>query len=108
MFASINRLPSTETRGVLRTGNHLSLPELQLVYRKKINPHSRFTVVVSLKIDKRAVVRNRLKRLVRESVRHLLPTLRYTIDGVVIVRKNFSKSTQVEIQEKIRSLFEKI
>lgn len=108
MLPSLNRLPSPETRKVLREGRRISLPEFQLVYRKKTSEPSRFTVIVSTKIAKRATQRNRLKRLIRESLQHILPDLKSNLDGVVIVRKNFSESTQVEIQEKVKSLLEKI
>ncbi len=48
---------------------------------------SRFAFVVPVSVDKRAVGRNRLKRLVRESVRLALPSLSPGWDGVFMVRK---------------------
>jgi ribonuclease P protein component len=43
-----------------------------LKFRSNLMPISRFTVVVGVKIDKRAVVRNRLKRRVRAIIQDLI------------------------------------
>ncbi len=48
-------------------------------------PHNRYTVIAGKKVGK-AVQRNRLKRLVREAIRHLHPRLASGHDVVVIVR----------------------
>ena len=41
-----------------------------ILIHKNSNCHSRLGLVISKKVDKRAVVRNRIKRLVRESFRN--------------------------------------
>lgn len=48
-------------------------------------PANRYAVIAGKKVGK-AVQRNRLKRLVREALRHLHPSLRPGHDVVVIVR----------------------
>ena len=53
----------------------------------KENQQSRFGFVVSKKVDKRAVVRNSIKRHLRESVRQM--RFNRIIDCVVIARKDF-------------------
>mgnify|MGYP002078620130 CR=1 FL=1 len=51
----------------------------------RFRPHSRIAVVVSRKVHKRAVVRNRIRRRVYEVIRTELPKLVSTYDIVVIV-----------------------
>ena len=98
-----HRLPKQEVSPVLRNGIHVRGAFLELVY-KKTTGKPRFAVIVSTKIDKRAVVRNRARRLIRESVHHLLSTI-VPCDGVCIVRKNMSELSQVEVQKIILELF---
>jgi ribonuclease P protein component len=62
---------------------------------KQIEGPSRVTIIVSKKIDSRAVYRNRIKRLIRESVRHLSPT---GLGGICIVRKNIAHYSQKEVE----------
>lgn len=52
------------------------------VYYKDVGTHIRPRVVVSQKVDKRATVRNRLRRQIREIIKTLSPTL-----GVIVIAK---------------------
>ncbi len=47
--------------------------------------HSRFAIVVSKKVHKSAVKRNRVRRRIYEIVRHLLPEIKNTHDFVITV-----------------------
>jgi ribonuclease P protein component len=53
--------------------------------QNRFRPHSRVAVVVSRKVHKRAVIRNRIRRRVYEVIRQELPSLELTYDIVVIV-----------------------
>lgn len=70
-------------------------------------PTSRFAVIVSTKIDKRAVKRNRMKRLILESIRHLVPTIQEGWDCVVIVKKRMSNLKQTEVEPMMATLLGK-
>jgi len=70
---------------------------------KKTDGQPRFAFVVSTKVDKRATVRNRIRRIFSESVRLLLPTIAHS-DVVVVVHKNIA-TTQVEAQTAITRAF---
>lgn len=63
-------------RSHLVTVKHISNP-----HRK----HSRFSVVVSKKVHKGAVGRNRIRRRIYEVIRHELPKLKPSQDVVLIV-----------------------
>lgn len=66
---------------------------------------SRFAFLVPKKSAKRAVERNRIKRLLRESLQHLLPTLPFPIDAVMIVKGSIEEKTQMEVEKKTNELF---
>lgn len=97
MLSKPNRLPSPDVRRVMQTGRRVNTEGVQLVYKSRVdsgNPEdsrnlqsSRFAFVVPIGIDKHSVVRNRVRRLVRESVRLILPKLAPGRDGVFFVRK---------------------
>jgi len=75
---------------------------IELIYRKT-NGAPRFAFIVSTKIDKRATARNRMRRTMSESVRHLLATVG-SIDGIFIAKKNFADLPQTEIEKIVRAL----
>ena len=87
MLPKENRLPSPQIKTVMRRGKRVSAQGVQLIITQNSLPVPRFAFVVSKSVDKRAVVRNRLKRLARESVRLGLPSLMPGWDGVFMVRK---------------------
>ncbi len=97
MLPSLHRLPKEEISAILRRGLRVRVDALELVYRKT-SGLSRFGFVVSTKIDKRAVKRNRMRRVLSESVRHLLPSLS-RCDGIFIARKNISELSQVDAEK---------
>ncbi|MCL1465521.1 ribonuclease P protein component [Argonema galeatum] len=62
---------------------------------------SRIGISVSLKVSKRAVTRNRIKRQIRAAFRHLLPQLKYGWWLVVVVKP---KAEQCEYQQFLQEL----
>lgn len=103
MLPKSHRLPASEIQTVLKQGRKITMPMGQLIFRQTQNPVSRFAFVVSARIDKRAVVRNRIKRLLRESIRHLLPQIAEGRDFVIIAKKNISGLNQSETDNLIKS-----
>ena len=102
MLPKQNRIPSQEISAILRNGLRSRDTSIDLFY-KKTTPIPRFAVIVSTKIDKRATVRNRMKRLVREAVHHLLPSLSAPMDGVFVVRGKLPDNI-VEIEKLVGAL----
>lgn len=76
-----------------------------MVFAKNNVSVSRFAVIVSNKIDKRATVRNRIKRIVRESLRHLTSRIAPATDCVVLVRSNISGKKQGDVEELLAKMF---
>lgn len=61
-------------------------PWMTLSYSRNQSPNSRFGVIVSKQLGN-AVTRNRVRRLIRESLRQLHPRLRPGYDVVIIARR---------------------
>lgn len=104
MFPVQNRLPAYEIPLLFRSGKSSVIEGLQLRYTIRSEQTKRFAVVVPLSVSKKAVVRNRMKRLVRESIRHMLPEMPMGIDGVVLVRKNLGWKDVIEMGASIKGL----
>jgi ribonuclease P protein component len=67
--------------------------------------HSRFSVVVSKKVHKGAVGRNRIRRRLYEVIRHELPALKSSTDIVLIVfSSEIITMSHEELVETIRQL----
>lgn len=60
---------------------------LLLKIEKNDHEHSRFRVIVSKKIDKRAVVRNKIRRSFYSAFRELYPQLANSYDIIAVVKK---------------------
>jgi len=71
MLVKKRRLKSSEIELVKKKGQYYSTPFFSLLYYKD-SGFSRFASVFSRKIDKRATVRNRAKRLLMGTVREML------------------------------------
>lgn len=68
--------------------------------------HSRFAVVVSKKVHKSAVGRNRMRRRIFEVIRHELPQFKPAHDvAVMIFSSEVLALSPEELQETLRSLF---
>jgi ribonuclease P protein component len=103
MLPARYRLPKEQISDLLRHGLKI-IGESVVVRYKKTTSNPGFAFVVPAKIDKRATTRNRIRRLLSESVRHLLPP----VDGVVIVRKNIASLSQKEVQLMLEKMFHEI
>ncbi len=66
---------------------------------------SRFAFIVSTKISKKAVERNRVKRKLRETVRQLLDRIDSGFDVLFLAKKNLLEKTDKEIKEETEKLF---
>lgn len=97
MLPKKNRLPSPLIKSVMRRGKRIATDGHQFIFIQNTLPISRFAFVVPVSVDKRAVIRNRLRRLVRESVRLVLPQIAPGWDGVFLIRKGLPK-----VQELLR------
>lgn len=76
-----------------------------LLFNKKDEKSLSAAIIVSKKIAPRAVDRNRIKRMVSESLKNKLET---GTDMIIVVKKNVADLKNNEITEKINDLFNKL
>lgn len=99
-------------KGMRRNSAHLSLRALrkpksvtltQPTAEKSLQP-TRTGISISLKVSKRAVVRNRIKRQIRAALRQLLPRLKFGWDLVIVVRPIAQECNYAEILQELEQL----
>lgn len=96
-------------RRVKRLGKSYHCPLFKLsVAPQKVSAAPRFGFVVSTKIDKRATVRNRIKRLLRRAVRERLERIPDGFDIVFVVRASIVGKDYEEIGSEVDKILSKI
>jgi len=75
-----------EVATVFKRGKSFSSPEITLRFLPNSLPNSRIAVLVGVKLDKRAVVRNRIKRRLREVARLNFSSIPSGLDLLIIAR----------------------
>lgn len=103
MLPKPNRLPAREPFVHSQTA---TTPYFRVLIKLNEFTYNRFGFVVSKKIDKRAVVRNRLKRVLRESVHDVLEA-NLGKDVLFIVRKSFFDVPTQEITTMVKEVLER-
>src|SRR4030042_2948345 len=68
---------------------------------------SRFAVIVSNKIDKKAVKRNKIRRLIAEALWSLHSEIKNGAEGVFLVKKTIANASLKEIKNEIENLFKR-
>ena len=68
---------------------------------------SRFAFIVSLKVSKKAILRNKIKRRLRELVKSRLPNIKKGYDIVLTVAPGLEIKNFWETEESINKLFKK-
>ncbi len=65
------------------------------------NDYSRIGFVVSKKISNKAVIRNKIKRRLRETIRHNLPSLKNNFDIIVVALPKIKAISFKEIKQEV-------
>jgi len=108
-FRKTNRiLKKLEFKEVLGSGSKVVCKQL-VVYGWESKKETRLGLIVSKKVGG-AIVRNKVKRRLRESFRHLLPNLPRNpgIDLVVIARYKAANSTYQEISTSLENCIRRL
>ena len=108
MLPPKNRLKAErDFERIFRNGKAVSGQFLVLKTAPNGKDFSRFGFVVSQKISKKATIRNKIKRRLREAVRMLLAKVKSGFDVVFFTRKGIEEKGFLEIKESLEELFEK-
>lgn len=108
MLAKKNRLTKkNELIFIFKKGNIARENFLIFKFLPNYKKESRFGVIVSKKISKKATTRNKLKRRIRASLRLKIKKIKKNIDGVLIPLPGAQEKSFSEIDETINKLFRK-
>jgi ribonuclease P protein component len=109
MLASKYRLPlRTELNRIRQEGRLVQgrLFSFQVGLSRSNQP-SRFGFIISSKIDKRAVRRNRARRLLSEVINQLIPQVKPGYDVVVLAKKKLVEADFSAIEKECQKLLAK-
>ncbi|MGL5064424.1 MAG: ribonuclease P protein component [Microcoleus sp.] len=105
-----NDFSAVYRRGIRRNSTHLSLRALRKpktagsgTVENSLQP-TRTGISISLKVSKRATVRNRIKRQIRAALRQLLPRLKSGWDLVIVVRPLAQECNYAKILQELEQL----
>jgi len=117
MLPKENRLTDDyDFRRVKRRGKSYHGPLFKLAFTRRKNvgtlpagrQASRFGFVISTKVDKRATVRNRIKRLLRQAIRERLEKIPEGLDFVLVVRPNIVGKNYEEVSAAVDQVLSKV
>jgi ribonuclease P protein component len=92
---------------VFKKGKGFKEDFLILKYISSNLRESRFGIIVSQKVSKKATTRNKIKRRLRALISFKLPKIKKSIDAVLVVLPGFENKDFWEAEEIINKLFEK-
>lgn len=92
---------------VAKQGRPFFTRELGFKMIKNNLKNNRYGVVVNLKVDKRAVKRNKIRRRIREIIRLNDKDFKQGFDIMILTKESVKKLGYSEIKEKLLGLFSK-
>ncbi len=92
---------------VAKFGQPFFVKELGFKSIKNNLSQNRYGLVVSLKIDKRATERNKIRRRLREIIRLHDKNLKQGFDVMILVRESVKELNYKQMEEKLLELFGK-
>lgn len=108
MLSRVNRLKNTkDIKRIFREGKSLTEGFLFLKTAKSGLEVTRFALIVSQKISKKAARRNEIKRRLRGAIKNLLPQIKTGFDVVIVVREGMENRNFPEIEKNTEKLFKK-
>ncbi len=105
MFTSLSKQKDFEQ--VAKKGNSFFTKEFGFKIIKNNFKKNRYGIVVSLKVDKKAVVRNKIRRQIREIIRLNNKNIKQGFDIMILTRSLIKDLKYKEIEEKLLNLFKK-
>jgi len=108
MLVKKYRLPlRTEFYRIKKKGRLYQFSFFGLLVARNELSFSRFAFIISKKVHKRAVKRNRIRRLLREAVKEFLSQSRPGFDVVFLVKKNLIDQELSAVKMAVNQAFQK-
>lgn len=105
MFTTLSKQKDFEQ--VAKKGSSFFTSELGIKIIKNNLEKNRYGIVVNLKVDKRAIVRNKIRRCIRAIIRLDNQKLKQGFDVMILTRESIKDLSYQEIKIKIEELFRK-
>jgi ribonuclease P protein component len=102
------RLEREEIREILKNGKKAKIKFLVFQFRESNLKNSKFAIMVSLKVSKKAVVRNKIRRRISEILREIAKKLKKQLEIVVITLPGIENLSFSELKESIEIFFKDI
>lgn len=100
------KLKGKDFERIFQEGKKFYLPELVIYYQLNPQNLTRFAIVVSQKVSKKAVVRNKLKRRLREILRNNWEKFQ-GFDLVLLPKKGLEEKDFFELKVLLEKFFQK-
>lgn len=97
MISKHFRLPARQIKKVFRSGQRCQGQYLQTFILSRKTGASRFAFIVSTKIEKKAVGRNKMKRICKSVILENFP--HKPIDVIILTKKNFLENGETAREE---------
>jgi len=108
MLPRINRLGrQKDFKNIFTHGRVVQSNYLALRFRRNNLPFTRFGLVIGTVVDKKATVRNRLRRQASEIIRHNLKNIMPGFDIVLVGKPALTRKSFKEIEKEVSALFQK-
>lgn len=92
---------------LLDNGEYFGVKELYIKYINNNLNFSKISVVVPIKIDKRAVVRNRIKRQLSEIIRLMYKDIKPGFNIVLFCKSPILETKQEDMKKQVECILEK-
>ncbi len=93
---------------VFKEGKGVVSDEVVIKFIKNDLNNNRFGFIVSKKVSKKAVRRNRIKRVLREQVRSIIQDMSVGWDVIIIARPKISENKSSDINQILGGVFKRI
>ncbi len=109
MLPATNRLKQEKDFSLLARSKKSAFSKaVSMKVRENALPHSRFGVVVGIKVHKRAVKRNLLRRRIREILKKHLPTIKPGYDVMIMTQTRALDLEFSELEAQVLSCLKKL
>ena len=108
MLPKENRLHlDKEIKALAKSGQSFFLPEMVIKYKANQEDITKIGFIVSTRVDKKAVVRNKIARQLREVTREMLPQLKTGYSVLIIAKKKILELDFITLKKQINFAFAK-
>ena len=108
MLKKIHRLTTKEVKRVLGRNRQFATAFFLVKFLVNRQKFSRFSILVSAKLDNRATQRNLIRRRAYEAIRRNWDKLNSTTDAILIAKRQIIGISYAEIEKDILNLFDKL